>query len=161
MAERGLDPLPSYIPAAESVEADPELARQFPLQLISPPSPHFLNSTFVNVDSLRQAARRPELEIHPDDARERQIGSGQKVRVFNRRGSFEAVALVGDSVRPGVVVAPGIWWNKLTGDRANANATTSTRLTDMGGGATFFDNLVEVERAGSSIAATNDIRERP
>jgi hypothetical protein len=43
-----------------------------------------------------------------------------------------------------VVVAPSVWWNKLSPGRANANATTSTRLTDMGGGATFFDNLVEV-----------------
>jgi anaerobic selenocysteine-containing dehydrogenase len=149
MAALGLDPLPGYVPAAESADADPELARQFPLQLISPPSPHFLNSTFVNIDSLRRSARQPELEIHPDDARERQIASGQSVRIFNSRGSFEAIAVVGDSVRPGVVVAPGIWWNKLTGSHTNANATTSTRLTDMGGGATFFDNLVEVESTGN------------
>jgi len=147
MAADGLDPLPGYTPAAESIDADPELARKFPLQLISPPSPHFLNSTFVNIDSLRQAARRPELEIHPEDARERNIGAGEIVRIYNDRGSFEAVAMVGDSVRPGVVVAPGIWWSKLTGGSANANVTTSTRLSDMGGGATFFDNLVEVELA--------------
>jgi len=147
MAADGFDPLPAYTPPAESAEASPALAERFPLQLISPPSPHFLNSTFVNVDSLRQAARAPELEIHRDDARSRNIGTGDAVRVYNDRGSFEALASVGDSVRPGVVVAPGIWWNKLAHDRANANATTSTRLTDMGGGATFFDNLVEVELA--------------
>ena len=150
MAAAGFDPLPGYTPAAESIDSNAELARRFPLQLISPPSPHFLNSTFVNVDSLRQAARRPELEMHTDDARERSIRSGQEVRIFNGRGSFEAVAVVGDSVRPGVVVAPGIWWSKLTGDGANANATTSTRLSDMGGGATFFDNLVDVELAANS-----------
>ncbi|MGE5195598.1 MAG: molybdopterin-containing oxidoreductase family protein [Deltaproteobacteria bacterium] len=144
MAAAGLDPLPGYTPPAESVESNSELAERYPLQLISPPSPHFLNSTFVNIDSLRRAARRPELELHAEDAAARKIRGGERVRVFNDRGSFEAVAVVGDSVRPGVVVAPGIWWNKLSGDRANANATTSTRLTDMGGGATFFDNLVEV-----------------
>jgi anaerobic selenocysteine-containing dehydrogenase len=48
-------------------------------------------------------------------------------------------------VRPGVVVAPGIWWNKYTPDGVNGNSTTSTKLTDFGGGATFFDNLVQVE----------------
>src|SRR5262249_34434826 len=64
MAEAGLDPFPGYPPPAESAEADPKLARRYPLQMISPPSPHFLNSTFANIDSLRRAARRPELEIH-------------------------------------------------------------------------------------------------
>ena len=53
------------------------------------------------------------------------------------------VALTG-AVRPGVAVATGIYWNKLSPGRANVNATTSSALTDMGGGATFFDNLVDV-----------------
>lgn len=141
----GMDPLPTWIPPAESAESDPELAARYPLQLLSPPSPHFLNSTFVNVDSLRYAAGEPELEIHPHDAALRAVDDGDRVRVFNDRGSFEATARVGETVRPGVVVAPGIWWHKLTGGRGNANLTTSSRLTDLGGGATFFDNLVEVE----------------
>ena len=37
------------------------------------------------------------------------------------------------------------WPAHYTRDGANVNATTSTALTDFGGGATFFDNLVEVE----------------
>ncbi|MGQ0635353.1 MAG: molybdopterin-containing oxidoreductase family protein [Planctomycetaceae bacterium] len=141
----GFDPLPTWIAPAECLESSPELAASFPLQLLSPPSPHFLNSTFVNVDSLRAAEGAPRLEIHRDDAERRGLREGDQVRVFNARGSFEARAAIGDSVRPGVVVAPSIWWNKYTADRANANATTSSRLTDLGGGATFFDNLVEVE----------------
>lgn len=147
MKADGFDPLPTFIPPAESPESNPELAKQYPLQLLSPPSPHFLNSTFVNVESLRQAAHEPELEIHPDDAALRGIAQGDRVRIFNDRGTFEATALVGHSVRAGVVVAPSIWWNKFTAVQANANNTTATRLTDMGGGATFFDNLVEVELA--------------
>ena len=51
-----------------------------------------------------------------------------------------------DRVRPGLVVAPSIWWRSLTPDGKGVNHTTSQRLTDMGGGATFYDNLVEVER---------------
>lgn len=146
MEADGLDPLAGYIPPAECAETAPDLAARFPLQLISPPSPHFLNSTFANIESLRSAAGAPELEIHPEDAAQRGIAAGDPVRVFNDRGSFEASAVVGPTVRPGVVVAPSIWWNRFTLSKSNANATTPTTLTDMGGGATFFDNLVEVER---------------
>lgn len=146
MARDGHDPLPTYTPPAESRETTPQLAARYPLQILSPPSPYFLNSTFVNVDVLREAAGEPRLEIHLDDAAVRGIAEGDVVRVFNDRGAFEAIASVGHTVRPGVVVAPSIWWNKYSPDGANANATTSSRLTDMGGGATFFDNLVQVER---------------
>lgn len=146
LADLGLDPLPTYLPPVESAWMSPELAQRFPLQLLTPPSPHFLNSSFVNVESLRQSAGGPELEIHPEDAGPRGIVQGDWVRITNDRGEFEAVAQVGPTVRPGVVVAPSIWWHKLTGGRGNANLTTSTRLTDLGGGATFFDNLVEVIR---------------
>lgn len=142
----GLDPLPTYIPPAESPTSAPELAKRFPLQLLSPPSPHFLNSTFVEVDSLRRSAVEPQLEISVADATVRGIQDGDLVRIFNDRGSFVARALVGDSVRPGVVVAPSIWWNKHSLGHRNCNSTTPTRLTDLGGGATFFDNLVEIER---------------
>lgn len=145
LAEQGFDPLPTYIPPAESPASQPELAAQYPLQLLSPPSPHFLNSSFVELESLRKAAREPELEIHPDDAGPRGIQTGQRVLVRNDRGEFQAAAVVGETVRPGVVVAPGIWWHKLTEGVGNANLTTSTRLSDIAGGATFFDNLVEVE----------------
>ena len=65
--------------------------------------------------------------------------------IFNDRGSFQARAVVGETVKAGVVVAQGIWWTKYTPDGANCNATASTQLTDFGAGATFFDNLVEVE----------------
>jgi anaerobic selenocysteine-containing dehydrogenase len=113
--------------------------------MVSPPAPSFLNSTFVNIDSLRRAAGEPTAELHPQDAASRGIRTGQWVRVFNDRGSFRAMAVVGETVKAGVVVSQGIWWNKYTTDGVNCNATTSTRLTDFGAGATFFDNLVEVE----------------
>ncbi|PYQ32742.1 MAG: molybdopterin oxidoreductase [Acidobacteria bacterium] len=143
----GVDPLPEYVPPYESEERDPELVRRFPLALISPPAHSFLNSTFANVPSLRRAAGKPTLEIHADDALTRGIREGQRVTVFNERGRFSADAVITDRVRPGVVVAPSIWWGKLTDDGANANQTTSQALTDIGGGATFYDNQVEV-RAG-------------
>jgi anaerobic selenocysteine-containing dehydrogenase len=139
----GLDGVPEYIPPYESEERAPELAKRFPLALISPPAHSFLNSTFVNVASLRRSAGKPTLEIHADDARARSIEAGQRVSIFNDRGRFTAEAVISDRVRPGVVSAPSVWWGKLT-DGTNANQTTSEAITDMGEGATFYDNLVEV-----------------
>jgi anaerobic selenocysteine-containing dehydrogenase len=143
VAALGLDGVPEYIPPYESEERAPELAKRFPLALISPPAHSFLNSTFVNVASLRRSAGKPTLEIHADDARSRSIESGQRVSIFNDRGRFTAEAVISDRVRPGVVSAPSVWWGKLT-DGTNANQTTSQALTDLGAGATFYDNLVEV-----------------
>lgn len=150
MAARGLDPLPTYTPPHEDPQTRPELAARFPLQMISPPAPSFLNSTFVNVETLRRQAGEPSVEIHPTDAAARSIVAGDWVRVFNDRGAFRARAIVGETVKAGVVVTQGIWWNKYTQDAANCNSTTSSRLTDLGAGATFFDNLVEIERCENS-----------
>jgi len=143
----GVDRVPEYVPPFESVERDPELVRRFPLALISPPAHSFLNSSFVNVASLRRAAGKPMLEIHTDDAVPRGIADGMKVSIFNDRGAFTADAVITDRVRPGVVSAPSVWWAKLTDDRNNANHTTSQALTDIGAGATFYDNQVEVRVA--------------
>ena len=143
----GVGRVPEYIPPYESEERDPQLATRYPLALISPPAHSFLNSTFVNVASLRRAAGKPTLEIHADDARKRGIEAGQRVTIFNDRGAFSAEAVITDKVRPGVVAAPSVWWGKLTDDRTNANQTTSQALTDIGAGATFYDNLVEVRSA--------------
>jgi anaerobic selenocysteine-containing dehydrogenase len=140
----GRDPLPHYAPPHEDPQTRPELAAKYPLQMICPPAPSFLNSSFVNVDVHRKKAGRVTVEIHPIDATPRGIVDGQAVTVFNDRGRFRATALVGETVKPGVVVTLGIWWNRYTADGANCNTTTSTALTDLGGGATFFDNLVEV-----------------
>jgi anaerobic selenocysteine-containing dehydrogenase len=143
-ARAGRDPLPHYAPPHEDPQTCPDLAAKYPLQLLTPPAPEFLNSTFVNIDQLRRGAGDRTLEIHPDDARTRGITDGQTVTVFNDRGRFRARAVIADSVKPGVVVSLGLLWRKYAPDGVNGNATTSTALTDLGGGATFFDNLVEV-----------------
>ncbi len=140
-----LDPLPTYIPPREDRLSNPVLAKEFPLALISPPAPHFLNSTFVNLFNEKEIG--PTLEIHPDDAVTRGIQTGTPVQIFNNRGDFLAKAVVTDRTRSGVVSAPSIWWSKLVPGGRNANSTTSEELTDLGGGATFYDNLVEVRIA--------------
>jgi anaerobic selenocysteine-containing dehydrogenase len=146
-ARAGRDPLPHYVPPHEDPQTRPELAAKYPLQLLTPPAAPFLNSTFVNVDALRKPLGERTLEIHPADAAKRGISAGQMVSIFNDRGRFRAKAVLADTVKPGVVVSLGLWWRKWTDDGVNCNATTSTATTDLGGGATFFDNLVEVAPA--------------
>jgi molybdopterin guanine dinucleotide-containing S/N-oxide reductase-like protein len=148
LAQMGLDPLPTYIPPYESRERDPELVARWPLTLISSPAHPFLNSTFVNVEKLRRSVGRPECLLHPDDAAPRSIRAGDEVEIRNARGAFRAVARVEEGIRRGVVWAPSIWWTKLASDCRNANDTTSQRETDLGAGATFYDNQVEVSPVG-------------
>ncbi|GCL64006.1 molybdopterin-containing oxidoreductase family protein [Pseudaquabacterium pictum] len=139
--------VPDYVPPYESRSSSPELARRFPLAMISPPARHFLNSTFVNVTSLRSIEGEPLVEMHPDDAAARGIADGQLVRVFNDRGSYRCKAAVGSRARPGVVNGLGVWWRKLGVDGTNVNELTSQRLTDIGRAPTFYDCLVEVAPA--------------
>jgi anaerobic selenocysteine-containing dehydrogenase len=144
---RGEDPLPSVILPRESAANDPERALRFPLACISPPARNFLNSTFANLPAFIAEERGPRLLMHPDDALARSIETGTMVRIHNDRGAFQAAAEVTDRARPGVVVAPSIWWRKLAPGGENANAVTSQALTDLGRAATFYDCLVEVTRA--------------
>lgn len=142
----GIDPLPTYTPPLELPETAPELAKKYPLVLISSPRHYFLNTTFVNIESLRKNAE-PECVLHVNDAERRRIAEGARVVVYNDRGEFTAIARVNESVREGVTWAPSIWWGKLAPDDTNANATTSQRVTDMGDAPVFYDNLVEVALA--------------
>ncbi|PLZ01583.1 molybdopterin oxidoreductase [Burkholderia sp. WAC0059] len=144
LAKEGLDPLPDYLPPHESAENAPALAARYPLAMISPPARNFLNSTFVNVESLRATEGEPHVDLHPFDAVRRGIGDGAMVRVFNDRGTMLARARVTDRAREGLVVGLSIWWKKLAPDGRNANQVTSQALTDLGGSATFYDCLVEV-----------------
>ena len=139
--------VPDYVPPYESRQSAPALAARYPLAMISPPARHFLNSTFVNVKSLRSIEGEPLVELHPDDAAARGITDGSLVRVFNDRGSYRCKAAVGARARAGVVNGLGVWWRKLGVDGSNVNELTSQRLTDIGRAPTFYDCLVEVAPA--------------
>ncbi|HVE49254.1 MAG TPA: molybdopterin oxidoreductase family protein [Casimicrobiaceae bacterium] len=145
--QSGDDPLPAVVLPRESRQRNPELATSYPLAFISPPERNFLNSSFANVPGLIAPDATPRLLVHPDDAMPRNIASGARVRIRNDRGAFFAQAEVTDRARPGVVVAPSVWWRKLAPGGENANAVTSQALTDIGRAATFYDCLVEVEVA--------------
>ena len=145
--DMGLDPLPAYTPPRESAQSAPQLARKYPLAFISPPARNFLNSSFANLAFALKEAGEPTLDIHPEDAAARGIAAGDAVRIYNQRGAFVVKARVSERVRPGVVAALSVWWKKLSPDGRNANEVTSQAIADMGGAATYYDCLVEIERA--------------
>ncbi len=149
MQRDGLDPLPTHLPPYESVASNPLLAATYPLAMISPPARNFLNSSFVNVTSLRANEGEPHLDIHPDDSAARGVANGDMVRIFNARGSFVARARVTPKARAGLVVGLSVWWKKLASDGKNVNEVTSQRLTDMGRAPTFYDTLVQVEKVAA------------
>ena len=142
LAAQGQDGLPDHVPNHEAAHS----ATQYPLAMISPPARNFLNSSFVNVKSLRDIEGEPLLEMHAQDAAARGIESGEVVRVFNQRGVYRCKVEVSKRARPGVVDGLGVWWRKLGLDGTNVNQVTSQKLTDMGRGPTFYDCLVEVAK---------------
>jgi anaerobic selenocysteine-containing dehydrogenase len=140
LAAQGQYGLPDHLPNFEVAGSSPH----FPLAMISPPARNFLNSTFVNVKSLRDMEGEPLLEMHADDALARGIQTGRMVRVFNDRGVYRCKVQVSARARPGVVNGLGVWWRKLGPFGTNVNELTSQKLTDMGNGPVFYDCLVEV-----------------
>lgn len=143
MAEAGLDPVAGYTPPHEAVAADPALARAYPFALVTPADHYFLNSTFAGVPRQQRRSGRATLLIHPDDATPLGIAGGDRVRVANARGAFEAVADLTDRVRPGVVVSTKGRWPD---GGSTVNAVVAERDSDMGGGAVFHDTRVQVVR---------------
>ena len=142
LARLGLDLFPTYVAPAELDDVN------YPLTLLSPPDHGFLNSTFVNVPALARKAGEVSVLICAEDAASRALAEGDLVRVFNERGSFEARVHVTDMVTSGVVASYGIRWARDSPGRRTVNDTTSQRLTDMGRGASFYDNAVEIAAIG-------------
>jgi molybdopterin guanine dinucleotide-containing S/N-oxide reductase-like protein len=140
----GLDPLPGFVPAVESRFG--EMAKRFPLEFLSRKADNYMNSTFAHLDGHRkmEARKNQRLEMHPTDAAARGIADGDTVRVWNDRGELKLTAMMNASL-PAGVVAGQLDWAKLSADGNNVNALTSERLTDIGGGATFYSTLVEVQ----------------
>ncbi len=135
--------LPDHVPNYELPNSD----ARYPLAMISPPARNFLNSTFVNVKSLRDMEGEPLLEISAEDAAARGIADGSVVKVFNDRGAYHCKARISSRARAGVVNGLGIWWRKLGMRGTNVNEVTSQQLTDMGRGPVFYDCVVQVQMA--------------
>jgi len=135
-----------FTPPAESRAGDPDLRRRYPLELIPAKNDNSMNSTFGHRGETDRETSR--VWMNSADAAPRGIADGDRVRLFNDRGSCLLEASVNGAVAPGVIAAPSTRWGKRSADRRNVNVLTSERLTDIGAGATFFSCLVEVEKCG-------------
>ncbi len=153
LAAEGLDPIPGYTPSFEG--GDHELAKRFPLILISPAQRFFLNSTFADLPGHLKMTGEPTVFLNAEDAAERSIEPGDAVEVANDRGAFPCVAAIHPLARRGVAWSYKVYWAKDTGG-LNVNATTPVRDADMGGSPTFHDNRVDV-RSLEAVATS----ERP
>lgn len=137
MKNDGYLPLPTYIPLEDDGE--------FPYLFVPAPNHNFLNSTFSNNQKHVQLEKEPRLHMNAKDAAAAGVEDGEMVRVRNERGECELKAAVGDHVLPGVVVSQGLWAD-APGTKQHINSLTPDRLSDMGGGATFFSGRVNVEK---------------
>ncbi len=155
LAAQGLDPLPDYADVHDDgrlegrADFNPPDANP-PLQLITAAGHYFVTSSLANQAGLRARAGQPTLEIHPEDAAQRGIETGDSVLVANARGDCRLVARVTDAVRPGVVASPKGTWSKHQPGGRNVNWTTSDVLADMAGQSTFHSNAVWVTRLSGS-----------
>jgi anaerobic selenocysteine-containing dehydrogenase len=140
------NPCLRYSPPAESRHGDETLRARYPLELISSKNDDSMNSTFGNRSATdRQTAK---IFVHTSDAAPRGIAHGDAVRVYNDRGSCIVTADVNGAVPPGIVRVPSVRWAKKSPMGAGINVLTSPRLTDLGGGPTFYSCLVQVEKCG-------------
>jgi anaerobic selenocysteine-containing dehydrogenase len=139
----GLDPVVEFKPPAESRASGD--AAKYPLEMLARKADNFLNSTFCNLPGTQKMEDVELLEISEADAKKRGINDGDRVRVYNSRGELTLTARVNGATQPGVV-ASRLNWAKLSQNKKNVNVLTSERLTDIGGGPSFYNVLVEVER---------------
>ncbi|MDZ7736060.1 MAG: molybdopterin oxidoreductase family protein [Gammaproteobacteria bacterium] len=140
-----LDMLPDYVPSRESPATNPELAKKYPLNIVSPKSHGFLNSCYANMDNKIKGQGEQFVLINPADAEPRGVREGDPIRVYNDRGAFEGAARVTDDVNPGVIVATLGYWRQL--NKGTVNIISSAEFVNMGHAPSFSDNLVQVEAA--------------
>ncbi|MCP3957751.1 MAG: molybdopterin-dependent oxidoreductase [bacterium] len=138
------DPLPRFAESEESPRRATSTASRYPLYFMTPNTKNRIHSQFNNLAMIRRLSDRPLAMIHPRDARERGVVDGDKVRIFNDRGSLELEASFDHGLRRGCVAVTNGWW--MT-DGGAVNVCSQGRETDMGHGAAFHDNLVDFEKA--------------
>jgi anaerobic selenocysteine-containing dehydrogenase len=134
-----VDPLPHYIPPRETA------ASGYRLSLVSPKSHAFVNSSAGDRPRQLRVQGEQTVVIHPRDAEERGIATGQRVRVFNDRGRYTARAQVSPDIAPGVVISPMGAWLKNAEGGSTVNAVNPVAFADLGNAPTFSDSRVEIE----------------
>jgi anaerobic selenocysteine-containing dehydrogenase len=132
--------LPDYSEPVESTRSS-ELRRQYPLYFMTPNTKNRIHSQFNNLEMIRAVSEEPQVSMNPRDAEKRGIKHGDRVRIFNDRGDLQVRAHLDFSLKPGCVSVTNGWWIEEGG---TVNYCSLGRETDMGHGAAFHENLVEV-----------------
>ncbi|WP_409529841.1 molybdopterin-dependent oxidoreductase [Shinella sp.] len=135
-----LPEFPDHVEIIETPDAE------HPFRLATSPARTFLNSSFTEMKSSREREGRPEVMIHPEDAVANGIAEGDIVKLGNGRGDIRLHAKVTDAVKPGVLIAEGIWPNSAHLDGEGINVLTGADPVAPYGGAAFHDNRVWLRR---------------
>jgi anaerobic selenocysteine-containing dehydrogenase/REP element-mobilizing transposase RayT len=137
----GQNPLPFYCEPKESKYSSPELYVKYPLVFISVHALNKMNSQFSSREIFKE---EPFIRINPHDAESRGINDGEKVKVYNERGSVTFKAIISEKVPPGTVYAYFGWWDGV--HHANLNELTGEFISEIGYGTAFHNCLVEVKK---------------
>ncbi len=132
-------PLPDHAPVIEEASAE------HPFRLMTPPSRHFLNSTFNDTATSRRQAVRPTVMVHPEDGLRLGVSDGIRVQLGNRRGRVTLPVLLTDAVLPGVVAVEGLWENADFPEGIGINALVGADPVFPAGGAAFHDTAVWIK----------------
>lgn len=137
-----LPALPDHVDLIEVADAE------HPFRLATSPARNFLNSTFAETETSVEKEGRPEVMVNTGDAERLSIAAGDVVRIGNGRGEIRIHARVTDAVKPGVLVAEGLWPNKAHLDGEGINVLTGADCVAPHGGAAFHDNKVWLVKDG-------------
>ncbi len=139
LAAQGLAPMPDWQPDPQE-ERD---AARWPLRLLTAPGYFQAHTAYASVDFLRRREGAPCCILHPEEARRRGLADGARVRLYNDDGAVGLVLRISDEVLPGVVLVPG---QRPDGETlaGTVNMLCSDRYTDLGDGATYQSNFLDV-----------------
>jgi anaerobic selenocysteine-containing dehydrogenase len=139
LAAKQLPPMPDWREDPEEIQD----AARWPLRLLTAPGFFQPHTTYSGVSSLRRQEGLPLCVLHPEDAGLRNLKDGQRVRLFNDRGTICLVLQVSDEVQAGVAFVPGQRRDDETVS-GTINMLCSDRYTDMGEGATYQSTWLDV-----------------
>ncbi len=117
------------------------LSSDYPLYLISPSSDKRINATF---GGLKMSEGLQRLEMHPDDALDRSLSDGAKVKVWNELGQVILLLSITGKVPRGTLYSPKGAWSKSSPSGQTVAALISTAKADIAQGACYNDTKVDV-----------------
>ncbi|MGC1391122.1 MAG: molybdopterin-dependent oxidoreductase [Bacteroidales bacterium] len=133
----GVSALPDYSGIFQTQEEF-----KFLLLLLTPNTGSRIHSQFGNLKIIKETNPEPVIRISDIDARRRNIRNGQRIKLFNQSGELISRVEISNRVSAGLVVlSNGIWFNEGGG----SNRLIAGKETDMGYGAAYHDNRVEIE----------------